>query len=145
MAEAKKRVLVTISYSFSIRYVYRSGLLKKLGEFCHPVVGITWNQEDLVEELKNDGFEVYLVPESYRDKTYLSVRRKIDIWFKYFRLKSPSKKIQLRYKDSFLSFKKKAIYHSRELYNYLKFYLPYVSKRLLEKEKELLPGHTNYK
>jgi len=145
MAEAKKRVLVTISYSFSIRYVYRSGLLKKLGEFCHPVVGITWNQEDLVEELKNDGFEVYLVPESYRDKTYLSVRRKIDIWFKYFRLKSPSKKIQLRYKDSFLSFKKKAIYHSRELYNYLKFCLPYVSKRLLEKEKKFLPGHTNYK
>lgn len=107
MTEAKKRVLVTISYSFSIRYIYRSGLLKRLSEFCHPVVGITWNQGDLVEELKNEGFEVYLVPESYRDKTYLGVRRKIDIWFKYFRLKSPSKKIQLRYKDSFLSFKKK--------------------------------------
>lgn len=140
----KKRLLVTISYSFSIRYIYRTGLLKRLSEFCTPVVCLTWQQDDLIEELKNDGFEVHIAPLNTKDSQYANARHKIDIWFKYFRLKGTSKKIQARYLNSFTPFKKKFLHNSRELFNYLKFRVPGAISELLRTENELVHTHTNY-
>jgi hypothetical protein len=144
MPTTKKRLLVTISYSFSIRYIYRSELLKELSDFCTPVVCLTWNQSDLISELQEAGFEVTVSPENKRGLEYSAVRSKIDTWFKYFRLKSPSKKIQAEYIASITPFKKRLIPKFRELYNHLKQYLPFVVKNLLLTENKLLHSNTNY-
>lgn len=63
----KKRLLVTISISFSIRYLYQTGMLHKLREFADVVIAITWNEESLIKQLVTDGFEVHVVPESGKE------------------------------------------------------------------------------
>ena len=89
----RKRLLVTISFSFSIRYLYRTGMLQQLRNFADVVVAITWNEEELIRELKADGFEVHLVPESKKGVVYETARKRIDYWFTFFRLNN-SKRVQ---------------------------------------------------
>src|SRR6476469_4888974 len=119
----KPRVLVIISFSFSIRYIVRTGLLKKLRQFCIPVVGITWNETELIEELRSDGFEVHIVPENKRGPLYNDVRKKIDIWFDYFCLKSDSRKIEKRYLNQFIPYKQQIFSDIRKWYTIAKLYL----------------------
>jgi len=139
-----KRLLVIISFSFSIRFLYRTGMLAKLSEFVTPVIAITWNEEELIEELKNDGFEVHIIPESKRGKEYVNIRTKIDFWFRRYALKSKYKQIQVRYLDQYLPFKSKLIRNLRQLYNHGKFLIPGYIKKLFEKEEHLLKADTNY-
>jgi len=140
----KKRVLVTISFSFSIRYLVRSKLIHKMRAFCEPVIVITWNQDDLVAELRNEGFEVHVVPESERGMHYADVRKKMDYWFRYFKLKSPTWAIEPRYLEQFRPLKAVLLNRIREYYNLIKFYIPGYTARLLEKEQQLLHSDTNY-
>ena len=53
-------MLVTISISFAVRYIVRTGLLDMLRAFSEPVVAITWDQEDLVAELRARGLKYTL-------------------------------------------------------------------------------------
>lgn len=140
----KKRVLVTISFSFSIRYLVRSKLIHKMKEFCEPVIVITWNQADLVEELRKEGFEVHVVPESNRGIHYGDIRKKLDYWFRYFKLKSPTWAIEPRYLEQFRPWKIVLLNRIREYYNFLKFYIPGYTDKVFQKEKELLVSDTNY-
>jgi len=140
----RPRVLVTISISFAIRYLVRTGLLKKLKEFCEPVIAIAWDQEDLIEELRRDGFEVHIIPEHKREVIYNDVRRKTDIWFNYFCLKSPSKKIQQKYLDQYIPARGKLMRKAREGYNLLKLYIPSSKNRLFKEEERLLQTATNF-
>lgn len=139
----KKRLLVIISYSFSIRYIIRTGLLQHLKEFCVPVIVITWPETTLMNELKHAGFEVYVVPENRRGVAYSNVRRKVDIWFNHFRLKSPSPKIEQHYLDVFRTTKSRLLRKFREYYNVVKLYVPAYQQRLLKEESELLLKDTN--
>ncbi len=141
---AKQRLLVTLSISFSIRYLYRTGLLQQLKSFADVVIAITWQEADLIAELKNDGFEVYLAPQSQRSPAYTNARKKIEYWFNAFRLKSPTGKIQESYLNQYLPFKNIFIRKSRECYNYIKFFIPGYAGRLLKNESKLLQTHTNY-
>jgi len=119
-------------------------LLQQLRSFCEPVVAITWNQEDLIAELRAQGFEVHIVPEHKREPVYNDVRRKIDIWFNKFRLKSPSQKIQQDYLDQYISFKPKLLRKIREWYNIFKLYFPFYKRQLFKKEEKLLHAATNF-
>jgi hypothetical protein len=139
----KSRVLITISISFSIRYIVRTGLLKKMKGFCEPIVAIAWNEQGLIGELKQEGFEVHIIPKPEKAAVYNDTRRKIDIWFDHFCLKSGSKKIQQAYLDQYIPFKSKSWRKAREVYNTGKLYLPFQKKRLFKKEKELLETATN--
>ena len=98
----KQRLLVTISFSFSIRYLYRTGLLQQLQKFSDVVIAITWNEKELIQELTNDGFEVHLVPGPKMQPAYNSIRKKIEYWFNAFQLQSPTGKIQVRYLNQYL-------------------------------------------
>lgn len=140
----KKRVLVTISFSFSIRYLVRSTLIYRMREFCIPVIAITWNQTDLIDELKKDGFEVHLAPESERGFYYSDVRKKIDYWFRYFKLKSPTWAIEPRYLEQFNSFKTNFLDRVREYYNFFLLLIPGYKKSIFKKEKELLLTDSNF-
>gem|GEM_PF-1167710 len=139
-----RRVLITISFSFSIRYIVRTGLLQQLRSFCEPVVAITWDQKDLIEELRAQGFEVYIVPEHKREPVYNDARRKLDIWFVLFALKSPTRKIQRIYLDQYVSFGNKLFRKTRELYNKIKLCLPFYKNHLFKKEEKLLHNSTNF-
>src|SRR5438105_4758065 len=121
----KQRLLVTISFSFSIRYIYRTGLLHKLREFVTPVMALTWNEEALMKELMEDGFEVHVIPESKKDILYSNIRKKIDYWFDGFVLKSDSKKVQVEYLDQYIPLKQKVKRQVRERYNLAKLHVPF--------------------
>ena len=140
----KQRLLVTISFSFSIRFLYRTGLLHQLREFSEIIIAITWNEKELIEELQNDGFEVHLVPEPVAQPAYNSIRKKIEYWFNAFQLQSPTGKIQVCYLNQYLSTKTILIRKAREWYNYLKFLLPGNTRKLFTREKELLKTETNF-
>lgn len=141
----KKRVLVIISFSFSIRYIYRTKLLNELKKFSHPVIAITWNQEDLIKELQEEGFEVHVIPESKKNANYNDVRKKIDFWFNHFKLKTPSKKIQEDWLETLNDGNFQWLTFVRKKYNIIKFYFPNTIKQLKKKEKKLLLSDTNYK
>ena len=144
MTNSKKRVAVTISFSFAIRYLIRTGLVDKMKNFCEPVICIFWNEEDLVSELRSKGFEVHVLPETNRSAAYSDLRIKIDYWFKFFRLKSPTANVEPRYLEKFKSTKKVIIQRLREYYNYLLLLLPGAPAKLLKKEKAMLISDTNY-
>lgn len=140
----KKRLLVTISFSFSIRYLIRTGLIKQLQQFCEPVIGIFWDQPDLIEELRNEGFEVHIIPLGERGTAYTNIRAKLDYWFKYFKLKSPTRDIEPRYLEQFHHPKSVIIRRVREYYNYLLCLIPGHIEKLHKQEQALLKTDTNY-
>ena len=140
----KKRLLVTISFSFSIRYLYRTGMLNRINEFAQPVIAITWNEPELIAEMKADGFEVHLVAESKKDEHYSNVRTKIDYWFDAFALQNEAKEVQKKYLSQYVSLKTKVKRKLREKYNYSKLLLPGNRRRLFLAEQRMLPKHTNY-
>ncbi len=144
MVGNKKRILITISFSFSIRYLYRTGLLHKIREFATPVIAITWDEPELLSEMKAEGFEVYVIPESRKDGVYSNVRTKIDYWFNEFVLNSKSKKIQRKYLDQYVPKKIRINKILREKYNHFKFYIPGFKKSLFQTERDMLKPSTNY-
>lgn len=140
---AKQRLLVTISFSFSIRYLYRTGMLHQLRNFADVVIAITWNEEALIKELKADGFEVHLVPESKKGVLYETARKRIDYWFDFFRLKNSRRK-QEKYLNQFNSTKKVLINELRAKFNYARFLFPGYTKKIFKKESEALVADTNF-
>ena len=142
--DSKQRVIVTISYSFSIRYLYRTGLLYMLRDFCEPVIILTWQQADLMAELQADNFEVHVIEEPARSAAYIDIRRRIDFWFDHFRLRGKYKKNQQNYLDQYLSFKSKLLRNSRKWYNIVKFYNPLYTAGVFTKEQRLLQEDENY-
>ncbi len=103
----KKRILVTIVGQTSITHIVRTGLLKHLKFFCEPVVCILWDQEDLISELKNEGFEVHRIPAFKVNNDFLRLRAKINTWYYNNVLQTSSTRIQEKYLSNFYSFKKK--------------------------------------
>ena len=79
----KKRILVTISISFAVRYIIRTGLLDMMRKFCEPVVLLSWNQQDLINELIDKGIEVHVMPSERRNPAYVEFRRKINFWVEH--------------------------------------------------------------
>ena len=140
----QKRLLITISISFSIRYIIRTGLLKKLKEFCEPVLAFTWNEESLIAELTKQGYEVHIIPETQRSPAYNDARKKIDYWFNAFQLKSPSTNIQAKYLQHIQPGHASLLSVSRRIFNVAKNFIPGHTKKLFEKEKDLLFEETNY-
>ncbi|MBS1579230.1 MAG: CDP-glycerol glycerophosphotransferase family protein [Bacteroidetes bacterium] len=140
----KKRVAVTISFSFSIRYLVRTGMIDAMREFCEPVICIFWQQPDLIEELNNKGFEVHVIPESKRGLLYTDTRLKLDYWFRLYKLKSPTYKVEPRYIEKFKPLKKVIIGRLREYYNNILFTLSNYKNKLLKKDEQYLVSDTNY-
>ncbi|MCZ2222878.1 MAG: CDP-glycerol glycerophosphotransferase family protein [Chitinophagales bacterium] len=140
----KKRIIMPISFSFSIRYIVRTGLLQQVQKLAEPIVVLTWKQQDLIDELKNNGVEVHILPPAEKGSNYLNLRKKIDYWFYHFCLKSPTRKNQVKYLRQYSSFKNNFKSYCREKYNILKMYMPNTIKKLFNEEKILLQTDTNF-
>ncbi len=139
-----KRVAVTISFSFSIRYLIRTGILEKMKAFCEPVVCIFWHQADLIDELKSKNFEVFLIPAYTSTSSYKTIRSKIDYWFRFTQLKSATGKTEPRYLEKFKPAQKVMINRLREWYNWPLMQLPFYVSGLFKKEIKLLRTDTNF-
>lgn len=140
----KKRILITISFSFSIRYIVRTGLLQCIQEFAEPVIVLTWNEADLIKELKEKNIEVHVLEEPERDQEYVDIRRKIDFWFDHFKLKGRYKKNQQNYLDQYLPFKSKFIRNIRKWFNVVGFYSPAYENKIFQQEEKLLVTSNSY-
>lgn len=138
MISPKPRLLIVISYSFSIRYIIRSGLLQTIQSFATPVVIVTWQQHDLLAELAAAGIEVHVAEPPVLDVAYYNVRRKINYWFQHFRLRYPSRTIQEKYLDLYRPAKQRYLKKCIALFNTFKLYIPGYTARLMKQEKALL-------
>ncbi len=117
--------------------------MHSLQQHFEVVVALTWKQEDLIKELIADGFEVVLIPESRRNASYIDVRKKIDTWFRYYQLKSPSTAIQQNYLDAVSPSIHVLIRRARQLFNRAMFSLPGYLQKQLKRESELIEEETN--
>jgi hypothetical protein len=140
----KPRLLITISFSFSIRYIVRTGLLQCLQSFAEPVIVLTWNERALIEELKEKGIEVHVLEEPEREQDYVDIRRKIDFWFDHFKLRGRYKKNQQNYLDQYLPFKNRFTRKLRKWFNVTGFYSPAYKIKIFEQEEKLLKSSTVY-
>ena len=139
----RPRLLITISFSFSIRYIIRTGLLEKIKAFAEPVIILTWQQQDLIDELTAKAYEVHVLPDIKQGVDYCNIRRKINYWFTQFRL-GGYKRIQERYLQQYLPLKTKTLRRAVKLYNVFKLYLPGIKAELFLNEEALLNTNTNY-
>lgn len=89
------RVLVPITYGFSVRYFWSTGILNRLRTVCHPVVGLGWDDPELDALLTGDGFEVVRLPDADITHRYRIYRERLDIVHKR-RLASPTTRIKYR-------------------------------------------------
>lgn len=91
----RPRVLVPITIHFSVRYVVRTGLLARMRAFCEPVLALSWDDDDLVADLRTEGVEVARLPDAQVDAAVHGLVRTLDAGFTR-RLGSPSTAIDRR-------------------------------------------------
>lgn len=139
-ANDKRRVLIPIVGQGSITHIIRTGILQRLSEFITPVVAILWNEKDLVQELAAKGFEVHLFPQYAVSDAYNAHRGKINLWYKKFRIKTPSFKIQETYLQQFRKSGKRRLFkHVRTLYYETRFAMqPGYAEKLISREAALI-------
>lgn len=143
---AKKRIFVPIVGQGSIVHIIRSGILNKMKNFCEPVVGILWNDDALMEELKLNNFEVYIIPAFSASSEYKNIRSKINRWYQKNILKTPSTKIQENYLGQFLPFSNQIIKKIRILIlNIKSTFLPHFVNDLIALENEMLQNEAIWK
>jgi len=99
----KPRLLIPMSIQFSVRYILRTGLMKRIREVAEPVVLLGWNDVELARELEESGIEVHPLQEVKFSTDYERIRSWINIWYKR-RLNTPSEAIWERRADVTRSF-----------------------------------------
>ncbi len=94
----RPRVLVAITYGFSVRYAVSTGLLDRLAEVCTPVVGLGWDDDELQALLTDSGVEVVRLPDARVDASYRAVRKRLQV-LQHHRLRSPTTRIERAYRE----------------------------------------------
>jgi hypothetical protein len=87
------RVLIPLTYGFSVRYAVPTGLLAQLAAVCTPVVGLSWEDPELRTQLEAEGFEVVRLPEVVASHAYRNHTRRMDLVHQR-RLQSPTTRIR---------------------------------------------------
>ena len=95
---SKPRLLIPMSIQFSVRYLLRTGLLDYIREVAQPVILLGWHDDELENELRENGAEVHSLPEAKMGKSYDRVRSWINLLHKR-QLATPSEKIWERRAD----------------------------------------------
>lgn len=100
----RRRVLVAITYGFSVRYLLSTGVLDRLAVEVDPVVALGWDDADLVGELTGRGISSVRLPDAVLGPELRRLRRQVDLIHQR-RLSSPSTRIERRQRE--------ALVHSR--------------------------------
>jgi hypothetical protein len=88
-------MLVPITIHFSVRYLVRTGLLSRLRAVCEPVLALSWDDDDLAADLRNEGMEVVRLPDPQVDRPVEDLLATLAVGFAR-RLRSPSTAIDRR-------------------------------------------------
>ena len=75
---SKPRVVVPIVVQFSLRYVFRTGLLERMTEYAEPIVLLRWHDQELIEEFEQAGIVVLLLPETGFQVGYTRIKRQLE-------------------------------------------------------------------
>jgi len=142
----RKRILIPIVGQGSVIHIIRTGILQQLQEHLHPVIVFLWDQEDLIKELLQQGYEVHTIPSYKVDANYASLRYKINMWYLQYRLKTPGVAIELKLKSNYnRNLKGSLIKWARTKYLQWRFALqPSFIKGLLKQEDVLMKQQPVY-
>lgn len=144
-SKTKPRVIIPIVGQGSIIHVIRTGMLDKMREFVTPVVAMLWEQKDLMDELKAEGYEITRMPAYEVTAEYSALRTKITLWYSKYVLRSPTRVILRSYLDLYLPIKK---VWKRKIRNALPGFLfatwPSYIKKLIQKETVLVKEQPCY-
>jgi hypothetical protein len=92
---ARARVLIPVTYGFSVRYLVPTGLLDRLAEVVDPVVALGWEDTELESELRSHGCSVVRLPPAELDHDYRMFRRRLAAVHDR-RLRTPTEAIRRR-------------------------------------------------
>lgn len=93
-AARSDRVLLPLTYGFSVRYSLPTGLVASLAERCELVVGLGWEDDELHSLLVSRGVEVVQLPSARLDHSYRMFRRQL-LELRDLRLDSPTTPIRI--------------------------------------------------
>lgn len=85
----RPRVLVPVTIVFAVRYLLRTGLLDGLREACEPVLALSWDDDELADRWRAEGWEVLRLPDPEVGPTAVARFADAEVHFAH-RLASPS-------------------------------------------------------
>lgn len=136
----KPRVAIPIVVQFSIRYVFRSGLLEKMLDYAQPVIYLGWEDSVLQNELEAAGAEVFPLPKTERGTAYTRVKRQLDL-LHLRQIDSPTTEIDWRRHNLLAPPSLRSRF--RDTVYKLNLEFPWQPERLCEKERAALYNSTN--
>jgi|SRR5579872_1375135 len=139
---AKPRLVIPFSLHFSVRYVLRSGLLRRLREFANPVVMLGWKDAELESELRDEGAEVHPLMEAHWGRSYQRWRSYVNLWH-VKRLGSPSAGVWERRADLSRTLTQRWRRRARRKIFEAGFAVPNSITWLLNRERKLFWADTN--
>lgn len=139
----RSRVLVAVTYGFSVRYVLSTGLLDRLAQVAEPVVALGWDDDELVRLLEERGVEVVRLPDARLDHDFRMYRRRLDLVHQR-RLRSPSAAIERRQRQALtVSRSQRAISQARHLLDLAVVRSPGGARRVEADERAQVERGTN--
>lgn len=137
--------MVPIMGQGSITHIIRTGMLDRLSEFCTPVVAMFWQEDDLIKELKQKGYEVTMLPSYKVSAEYADVRYKINVWYQHHKVRTPSISIQKKYLSQYSKSNTTIKKRLRESYHKLRFrFQPTYLSHLLRQEERLMQKQQSF-
>ena len=94
------KIVIPLSIQFSVRYLIRTGLINSLREVSEPILLLSWNDVELQDELRSNGYQFYFLPQAKMSPNLERLRKQIQ-HAHFLRLKSQTTSIDRR--RSFLS------------------------------------------
>lgn len=136
------RLLVPLTYGFSVRYAVPTGLLDRLSESCEPVVGLGWDDPELTAQLRAAGHQVVRLPAARMSHSFRNHARRLDR-IHARRLNSPTTEIRRqRWKRRGLN-RARAVEEVRSLLDGVAVAAPGGSARIERDTDRLLDTETN--
>lgn len=137
-----RRMLVPLTYGFSVRYAVPTGLLEQLSTVCTPVVGLGWDDLELTAELHAAGLEVVRLPDAVMSHSYRNHARRLDLHHQGL-LDSPTTRIRrARWKRRGLN-RARFIQEARTLGDRLSLAVPGGAEATLRADASVLDEETN--
>ena len=133
-----------MTIQFNVRYILRTGLLEMIKEYANPVVMLGWSDDELKQELESKGSEVVELPRPITNKSYETIRQKINFLHQK-QINSPSQKIDKQRADLERSLPQRFFRNIQGLMLQSELSLPGASKEIFDKEKESLFNNTNFR
>jgi hypothetical protein len=115
----RPKLLVLLTYGFSVRYLLSTGLLDYLAQSSELAIGLGFQDDELKDLLTKKGFEVVVLPEAVLTHEYRSHRRQMALVHQK-RMASPTTAIEKRARvDQTLGIRTRVLGQMRRFRDYM--------------------------